>query len=210
MPSYNEALNLPKVIQSIFPYGKVYVINDNSNDNTLDIIKNYDVKIINNKKKLGYDRSLAKGFNEIKNSIFDYVVTLDADGEHSSFDILKIINEIKKNNFDIILGYRDKKRRLSERIMAYIFYLKFNVNDCLCGLKAFRKDIIDFDNINNYDSINTELLFFTLKTKKIKLNQIPINVALRKGTTSFGGFLNIKGNLKIIKSLIVGFYKFIL
>ena len=69
------------------------------------------------------------------------MVTLDADGEHKSFDILKIINQIKKNKFDIILGYRDKKRRFSERVMSYIFYLKFNVNDCLCGLKAFKIDI---------------------------------------------------------------------
>ena len=204
IPSYNEAKTLPRLISKLKSLGEVILINDNSTDETLKKIKKFKINIINNDYNIGYDKSLAKGFYLASLKKFKYIMTVDADGEHTIEDIKKFINMANNYNPDIILGVRDYKPRVSEYIMNYFALKKFGIKDCLCGLKVFRKNLVKLSKINNYESINTELLFFLMKTKKIKLRQIPIKIKKRTGKNRFGGYLDIKGNIKIFKSLIIG------
>ena len=89
------------------------MINDGSTDNTLEIAKKYPIKIINNEKNYGYDKSLNIGFNYSKTK-FKFLVTFDADGQHSANDLKKIISKLDEG-YDIIYGSRDKVNRLSEK-----------------------------------------------------------------------------------------------
>ena len=78
------------------------------------------VKFIYNKQNLGYESSLLKGFQYIKNKDFDYVLTLDADGEHSISNINKFFNYCNKFSPDLIVGNRTRKNRFSENELCYL------------------------------------------------------------------------------------------
>src|ERR1700722_1087121 len=88
IPTYNEALNLKKLIPNIKKYLKnvpglqatVYIIDDNSPDGTAHVAedlnkklkdKNFSVKVINRTKKEGLGKAYIYGFKEILKSKVD-------------------------------------------------------------------------------------------------------------------------------------------
>ena len=67
IPSYNEIKTLPKIIEKILKKNiQVIVIDDNSIDNSIKVIKNFDVIFLRNKERLGYEKSLNRGFRLAK------------------------------------------------------------------------------------------------------------------------------------------------
>ena len=114
IPSFNESKTLNNILKKIRKYN-VYVIDDCSTDSTKKLNKRYsNVKFIFNKKNIGYELTLFKGLNILKNKKFDYVITMDADGEHSISNIKKIMYFCKKNSPDLVIGNRSRKNRLFE------------------------------------------------------------------------------------------------
>jgi glycosyltransferase involved in cell wall biosynthesis len=77
--AYNEAPRIAEVLSVVEHHsliGEVIVINDGSTDNTSQIVKKFDVKLIENKKNLGKTLSIKKG---IKMSKHNLILLLDAD-----------------------------------------------------------------------------------------------------------------------------------
>ena len=81
IPAFNAEKTIRDSITSIknqsYQFDEIIVINDNSNDFTLDIVKEFkDVNIINNveNKGLGYNRNLG-----VKNSSHKIIASIDAD-----------------------------------------------------------------------------------------------------------------------------------
>tara|TARA_B100001287_G_scaffold168591_1_gene141815 strand:+ start:128 stop:979 length:852 start_codon:yes stop_codon:yes gene_type:complete len=81
IPAFNAEKTIEFSLLSIenqtYKFDEIIVINDNSKDSTLDVIKKFkDVQIINNteNKGLGYNRNLG-----IKNSSYQIVASIDAD-----------------------------------------------------------------------------------------------------------------------------------
>ena len=89
IPSYNDYRGLKKIILKIKKKYKIIVINDNSADETQQLLSDKKIINIKNIKNLGYEKSLIKGFKYIKKKKFkeNYILTMDADGEHSSKNI---------------------------------------------------------------------------------------------------------------------------
>jgi len=85
VPSYNDSKTIEKSIRGVFDsYDKsnfeLFVINDCSKDNTLDILneikKKYPIKIINNLKNLGKSQSINNTFSKTKGEII-FIVDSD-------------------------------------------------------------------------------------------------------------------------------------
>lgn len=79
IPVYNEERKIKNCLDSIFSQSykdfEVLIIDDNSTDKTLEIVRNYKVRILKNGKK-DYDIGKAIG---IKNSKGEYLLFIDAD-----------------------------------------------------------------------------------------------------------------------------------
>ena len=71
-----------------------------------------------------------------------FIITIDADDELSSQSIPFLLKNLLKNNFDIIVGSRNKLNRISEYFLKLIFNFKFNVKDPISGLKIYRIKVI--------------------------------------------------------------------
>ena len=83
------------------------MIDDNSSDQTVAIIKELDFEWVNLKvrlKKEGLGNAYKFGFNWASENQYMYVVEMDADGSHRTDDLLKIL--AADETFDLVIGSR--------------------------------------------------------------------------------------------------------
>jgi len=199
IPAKNEETTIERVIKSLDFVDEIIVVNDGSSDNTLCILRQTDVTVINNPYNIGYDSSLSKGV-DLAFKTANIVFTFDADGQHNADDAKSMVESMIEKDYDLVLGVRKSKPRLTEHVFAY-FLKKINILDPLCGLKVYRHNVYEstgfFDNLQ---SIGTQLsIEASLRNFKICNHHITINK--RKDTSRFG--INIIANYKIGKSLCI-------
>lgn len=110
VPTYNNAGTLADVIASVLDYSAdVLVVNDGSTDGTTQILEQFASKIqvltfdINRGKGMalrqGFEWALARGF--------DYVITIDSDGQHFASDIPVFLAEAAKGDQALVIGARN-------------------------------------------------------------------------------------------------------
>lgn len=112
VPVYNVEKYIKKCLDSIFDQTfkdfEVIVVNDGTKDNSMDIVKKYDVKIINQENS-GLSEARNTG---VKNSKGEYILFLDSD-DFIEKKLLEKINDSLKNNPDVvrfqIQDYKDGK-----------------------------------------------------------------------------------------------------
>ena len=100
IPTFNAQNTIELCINSVrnqtYPVDEIIIINDNSTDNTKEILSKYnDLIIINNNQNLGlgYNRNLG-----IQNSSNEIIASIDSDVELDKKWLENIIINLKKNN----------------------------------------------------------------------------------------------------------------
>ena len=58
MPAYNEEKTIGKLLKVISKKWEVFVIDDKSIDQTSEIVKQYNVNLIQNESNIGYSRTI--------------------------------------------------------------------------------------------------------------------------------------------------------
>ena len=110
IPTLNESKNIGNLITKI---NKLYrnidilVVDDNSIDGTLEILKEIkkkkkNLKIICRKNNKGIGSAHLCGIKFAYKKKYSICITMDADGTHNPISIKKMIKIIKYKNFDII------------------------------------------------------------------------------------------------------------
>ncbi|MCK5310973.1 MAG: glycosyltransferase, partial [Desulfobacteraceae bacterium] len=135
-----EALTPTKILFEI-----IYV-DDGSTDETYKELTKLSVTTIRHKFSYGQSQAIHTGINMAK---YDYIVTLDGDGQNNPADIPKLIDVYKDNKFfGFVMGERQKRqdnllRKISSRVANKVRgrMLKDDSNDSGCGLKMAPKKI---------------------------------------------------------------------
>ena len=200
IPAKNEEKNIKNVLIKFKNYGKVIVVNDHSTDNTLKIAKGLSHKVLNMKDHSGYDAALKYGLKYIINNISgNYVITIDADGEHSHLFVSKLIN--KEKNKNLVIGNRLKYNRWSEYVCGFLSLLFFSIKDPLSGMKCYNLNYLKKNKKKVLDKLNLNIdqcgmFFFKIYNLK-EIGNINIKTNNSNKHSSMGSGLLI--NLKIIK-----------
>ena len=94
IPTYNNAATLGSVLDGVLAVcPDVIVVNDGSSDATGELLANAaGVHVIGYYKNRGKGNALRVGLREARRMGFDYVVTLDSDGQHSPSDIPALVD----------------------------------------------------------------------------------------------------------------------
>ena len=109
IPAYNEAENIQSVLDEIkrdVDYADILVIDDCSKDDTRKIVKKNGVKCITNVMNMRYAMAVQTGLKYAYYNNYDYVIQMDADGQHIAKEAEKLFEEMKKSNVDIVIGSR--------------------------------------------------------------------------------------------------------
>ncbi len=110
MPAHNEEQNIGEVIDKInkdIPEVDLLVVNDASIDKTEEIVRKKGIRCINLPFNLGYSIAVQTGIKYANEYKYDYVIQMDADGQHIPKEAKKLLEYMCKNpKTDIIIGSR--------------------------------------------------------------------------------------------------------
>ena len=195
IPAFNEAQTIDVAITKCRKYGEVFIVDDASVDGTRELCLKADCRLITNDKNLGYAGSLKKGIEAALD--FDYVITIDADGEIPFRCIEKVIAKLGEGD-DLVLGVRDYVPRYGEKIVNHVSRLFFNVEDIFCGLKGYRTDrVLSLKKFEH--SIGTSLALSMLR-QRCRVGSVSVTVSAREDESRFGDN-GIKTNLRLLSVL---------
>lgn len=109
VPAFNEEENVGRVIADVhraMPTADVLVVDDGSSDATGAVAEESGAKVVSLAFNLGYGVALQTGFKYALGQGYDYVVQMDADGQHEVRSVLDLFDEVQKGTADVVLGSR--------------------------------------------------------------------------------------------------------
>lgn len=222
IPCYNEAGTLkialdalPKQIDGVDTI-EYLIINDGSQDNTVEVAKEWGVQHIVNFKQ---NRGLAKGFMAgldmcLRNGA-DIIVNTDADNQYCGDDIEKLIAPILEGKADIVIGERpiDQTAHFSwlkkklQHFGSWVVRKASNTDipDAPSGFRAYSREAAMQMNVVNEYTYTLEQIVQAGRTK-IAITSVPIrtNDELRPSRlfSSMFGYVK-KSMLTIIRAYLM-------
>lgn len=116
IPAYNEEKNIARVLEQLEALGvpaiaDILVIDDASSDHTGRIVKEKKYELITHIYNLGYGSALQVGYKYAVRRDYQYVIQMDADGQHDACNIPVLYDALKGKDAhaqkpDIVLGAR--------------------------------------------------------------------------------------------------------
>lgn len=197
---YNEKENIKKLILKIkenLPEGEILVIDDNSPDQTKEVINNLKDKVsklylIVREKKLGLDTAHKFAYEfAIKNN-YDYLITMDADLSHDPKELRNFVKNLEKNHF--VIGSRyiagGKCEMKGARLMmskignlVIKFFSKIDCNEFTTSYRGFNIKKLQNFHLNNVKEAGYSFFMgtlFELRKKNFNIKEIPITFADRE------------------------------
>lgn len=153
LPTYNQDNSLQEIIREVKRYNlDILVVDDGSTDRTQEILTRFkDIYKIRHHENLGYGKALIDSFQFGIDNNYDYIITMDTDGQHSPGEILYFVEAILL--YDIVSGsrYLDKtiaitdapfeRYAINKEITSIINNItRYQITDAFCGFKAYTVD----------------------------------------------------------------------
>ncbi|HZK57786.1 MAG TPA: glycosyltransferase family 2 protein [Clostridia bacterium] len=174
IPAFDEEANISNLLKNlcipeIEDLADILVINDASRDQTGLIIKKHSIKMVTHVFNLGYGSALQVGYKYAVRNNYDYVVQIDADGQHCISNIFHIYNCLntpdKEGNLpDIVIGSHFVRgsrsfkisgiKKFSIRLFSWIIKKTTGriIKDPTSGLQGLnRKAFLYYSKYGNFD-----------------------------------------------------------
>lgn len=108
IPAWNEREAIGSVLQEIretLPGVSVVVVDDGSVDGTAEIVQSMGIPALRLPFNVGVGGAMRTGFLYAQRSGFDYVIQVDADGQHNPADVPRLLEQAGAGN-DVVVGAR--------------------------------------------------------------------------------------------------------
>lgn len=206
--SLNELFDwIAEAMQSNGLSYELLFIDDGSTDNSWKIIQDLarnhkEVRGIRFLKNFGKSQALHAGF---KAAVGDFIFTMDADLQDNPEEIPEMLKLVRDEGYDLVSGW--KKKRFDSILMKNLPSKLFNwaarktsgvkLHDFNCGLKAFRREVIEnievSGEMHRYIPVLVKNAGFSRIGEKVVRHQ-----ARKYGKTKFGADRFVKGFLDLI------------
>jgi len=186
IPVYNEENTIEAIINQVnnLPVDKeIIVVNDCSRDRTaaiLSAISFNNLKVIHHVSKRGKGAAVRTG---LENATGEFVIIQDADLEYDPNDHLKLLEAMKNQGVDIVLGARFTEgyhgtwflkagNRFLTGLMNKLFGVK--LNDCFTCYKLMRREAVLGLGLKS-DSFDIEIEILAKAIKKgMRIIEVPV------------------------------------
>ncbi len=150
IPVFNHHLNIESIVESILEQELTCILLDDGSDidckNTLsNLAQKHNVKLLRWEKNRGKGAVVCDGIKYAHLDGYTHALQIDADGQHNTNDIPKLIKKAKNNPSSVISAWRaysdmPKSRRNGRRITdlwVWINTLSLCIKDSMCGLRMY-------------------------------------------------------------------------
>lgn len=195
IPAYNEEATIGPIVRETKKYiGAVFVINNGSTDNTAQIARESGANVIDYDAKRGYGAAQYAGQQFAINEGYEYILQLDADGQHNPLYIPKLLETMQSDDYDIVLGSRfltSSYKNLSfMRKAGIVFFSKTisllghtQVTDVTSGFKIYKASSLH--KLSKPSDINPAIeQMMEIAKKGLRIKEIPIEMPTRNAGSS--------------------------
>lgn len=186
IPAYNEEKVIQDVLREIQAagYRNIIVVDDGSRDQTREKASQIPgVVALKHPINRGKGAATKTGIEAAKMLGAGIIVTMDGDGQHNPQDIARLIEPIKNNHCDVVLGTRLKNPEGMPRhkvianwvgnAVTWYFYGLW-VSDSQSGFRAYSRHASELINTKTdryeYDSeVIREIYYYKLKYKEVPI-----------------------------------------
>lgn len=213
IPCYNEEKSLDLLLPELLKLNlaaDILIVDDNSTDQSTDIINNYlqqatkSFTLLKHCFNLGPGVAMETAFKYAINNNYDYVIQLDADGQHDPKTIIKImhlLNQDKTIDIAIIsrfLGQPSYKMPLLRKIGHWMYSFLAStisgqkITDTTSGFRGFSITACKFLIATGYPDFFPDIdIILLLHFNGFRIKEIPGTMRLRKHGKSMYNFSRV-------------------
>jgi glycosyltransferase involved in cell wall biosynthesis len=200
VPAYNEEATVSGVIDSVrrhAPSFDVAVIDDGSTDATAQLADAAGATVLRLPFNLGIGGAVQAGFIYAMENDYDYVVQIDADGQHCAEEIPKLIQAMQADpDLDMVCGSRflsadhgypaPVSRRTGIHIFAFILsrIVGQRISDPTSGFRLYNKRgtaLFARDYPHDYPEVEAVLM---VHHHRLSMREVPVRMLQRGGGRS--------------------------
>jgi len=190
IPAFNEASALKSVLESLrtpdFDFvQEIMVVDDGSSDGTAEVAQAVGVRVIRHYQNMGYGAALKTG---IRASQTEFVLTMDADGQHLAADVRRLWDTI--GDYDMVVGQRTGLRqsplwRMPGKWLLWMmanYLTQHTIPDLNSGLRLIRREVaLKYLHICPSGFSFSTTITMALVSRGYKVRYIPIAIQRRLG-----------------------------
>jgi len=199
IPAYNEEKLIKPTIDGVPPYvDRIFVIDDGSTDNTVEVIKNIKdprIELIQHEKNLGLGSALVTGYKHALKEEFNATIVVGGDNQMDLAELPKFLNPIVEDKADYTKGNRflnsSFKKMPMARLMGNIllsciekpatgYWNLFDMHDGYTVINKRALEAVDWDNAWTEYAYNVDFLA-RLNVKRMRVMDIPREAIYLKG-----------------------------
>ncbi len=182
---------MEKLILDVLKFtNQIIVVNDGSTDGTSGILLNFpQLQIISYKKNRGKGYALKRGFVLAKEIGYEYVITIDSDGQHSADDLPAFAEKLKTEPEAIIIGRRNMEKEgvpgkssFGMKFSNFWFWVETGIRhpDTQSGFRLYPLKFINPEKfLTRRFEFEIEIIV-KLAWKGVKITSVPVDVHYQK------------------------------
>ena len=232
IPAWNEAASVATVIAGVrerLPDADVLVVDDGSSDETSAVAAGAGAMVASLPFNQGLGAALQTGYLFALREGYDFCAHLDADGQHPPAEVARLLEEVRADRADLVIGSRYRERRpldgaaatpgeegsagedyrptLSRRIGTSVFRFALTLatrqrfTDTTSGMRAANRRVMRLFS-ENYSPDFAEIESLQLAVRQgLRVEEVPVRMLERVGGTSF--LTPLRSAFFIFKGMIV-------
>jgi glycosyltransferase involved in cell wall biosynthesis len=220
VPAYNEAATVGNVVRRIHtqaPGFDVILIDDGSTDATGDIALAAGASVVRHPFNLGIGGAVQTGFTYALEHGYDYMVQVDADGQHDPSEIPTLIDDMRRHpEVDVICGSRFLKdlqyagpvsRRAGIHLFAFLLsrLVGQKITDPTSGFRLYNRRAISLfarDYPHDYPEVEAVLV---LHFHRLRMREVSVRMFQRGGgRSSIRSGKSVYYMIKVLLAIFVG------
>ena len=218
LPVYNEDQTVDNVLDEVKRYsGNVLVVDDGSTDGTAEILsRRSDISIETHRQNQGYGAALRTAFQFAASKGYEFVVTIDCDGQHEPQRIPEFVAACRDQDVDLVSGSRylkqfdqeskppAQRKAINQMITSELnSQLGLKITDAFCGFKAYRVAVLNELQLTESGYAMPLELWVQAAAANLKIVEIAVPLIYLDAKRSFGGVLdNGETRLKYYRSVL--------
>jgi glycosyltransferase involved in cell wall biosynthesis len=208
IPAWNEADSVAAVIDGVrarLPDADVLVVDDGSTDETAARAAKAGATVASLPFNQGLGAALQTGYLYALREGYEFCAHLDADGQHPPTEVARLLEEVRADRADLVIGSRyrhergereggasdDYKPTISRRIGTSVFRFFLTLatrqrfTDTTSGMRAANRRVMTlFSESYSPDFAEIESLQLAVR-QGLRVEEVPVRMLERSGGTSF-------------------------